>query len=177
MRYYKKIVGSHVYLSPMNVEDAEQYAVWLNDLAVTDGLGSSSRNASLEGEKKWLTDNAGEYQFAIVRLEDDKLIGNCGLHGLNQLAQSTEVGIFIGNEETRGKGYGTEALSLLVKYCFDYLNLHNVMLKVFSFNERAIHCYKKVGFKEIGRRREAYYVRGRFFDEVFMDILKGENEF
>jgi RimJ/RimL family protein N-acetyltransferase len=48
------------------------------------------------------------------------------------------------------------------------------MLKVFSFNERAINCYKKVGFKEIGRRRQSYYLKGQFHDEVYMDILKCE---
>ena len=48
------------------------------------------------------------------------------------------------------------------------------MLKVFSFNERAIHVYEKVGFKEIGRRRKSYYLNGAYYDDVFMDILKEE---
>lgn len=60
----------------------------------------------------------------------------------------------IGEEENRNKGYGTETLKLLISYGFDYLNLNNIMLSVYSFNGNAISCYKKVGFKEIGRRRE-----------------------
>lgn len=174
MRYFKKLVGNRVYLSPMNVEDAETYVKWLNDFNITDGLGSSNRITSLENEKEWVKHNSGQYQFAIIRLEDDQLIGNCGIQDIQQLRQCAEVGLFIGEEENRNKGYGAEALNLLVDYGFDYLNLNNIMLKVFSFNERAINCYKKVGFKEIGRRRQAYYLKGRFYDEVYMDILREE---
>ena len=65
-----------------------------------------------------------------------------------------------------------EALNLILAYGFDYLNLNNIMLKVFAFNEVAINCYKKVGFKEIGRRRQSYYKKGEFFDEIYMDIFK-----
>jgi RimJ/RimL family protein N-acetyltransferase len=174
MKYFKKLVGKRVYLSPMNVQDAETYVKWLNDFTITDGIGSSCVITSLESEKAWLIHNSNQYQFAIVSLEDDKLIGNCGILGIEQLRQCAEVGLFIGDEENRNKGYGEEALNLLLDYGFDYLNLNNIMLKVFSFNERAIRCYKKVGFQEIGRRRQSYYLKGRFYDDVYMDILKGE---
>ncbi len=174
VKYYKKLVGKKVYLSPMNVEDAEVYVKWLNDFNVTDGLGTSNGVVSLEAEKQWITNNSNQNQFAIVRLEDDKLIGNCGIHNLDQSKQCAEVGLFIGDEENRNKGYGQDVLNLLLYFGFNYLNLNNIMLKVFSFNEAAINCYKKVGFKEIGRRRQSYYLKGTFYDDVYMDILKEE---
>jgi len=174
MKYYKKMTGKHVYLSPMREEDAEVYAKWMNDSTITDSLGSSTMVFSEEGEQNWVEENSGEYQFAIVEKESDTLIGNCGIHEVSHTFQRAEIGLFIGEEEKRGKGYGKEVISLLLEYCFDTLNLHNVMLKVFSFNEQAIHTYKRVGFKEIGRRREAYYARGKFWDDIYMDILKGE---
>jgi RimJ/RimL family protein N-acetyltransferase len=158
----------------MNEEDTETYVKWLNDFSVTDGLGSSFRNTTIVGEREWIRNNSNTYQFAIVTLENDKLIGSCGIKGIDHVRQCAEVGIFIGDEENRNKGFGTESLKLLIDYGFDYLNLNNIMLKVFSFNERAISCYKKVGFKEIGRRRQSYFLKGQFFDEVYMDILKGE---
>lgn len=168
------MAGKHVYLSPMREEDAEVYAKWMNDIAITDSLGSSTMVFSEEAERNWLEENSGEYQFAIVEKESDMLIGNCGIQEVSHTFQRAEIGLFIGDEENRGKGYGKEVLSLLLEYCFDTLNMHNVMLKVFSFNERAIHTYKRVGFKEIGRRREAYYAKGKFWDDVYMDILKEE---
>ncbi len=174
MKYYKKLVGERIYLSPMNVEDAEIYVKWLNDFAVTDGIGTSNRVVSLEGEREWLSQNSSQSQFAIIRAEDDKLIGNCGIQAIDQSRQCAEVGLFIGDEENRNKGYGQDVLNILLNYGFNYLNLNNIMLKVFSFNEGAISCYKKVGFKEIGRRRQSYYLKGKFYDDVFMDILREE---
>lgn len=174
MKYIKKLVGTTIYLSPMSVEDAQQYTIWMNDFKVTDGLGTSTMLLGLEQEKEWIRKNQSEHQFAIVRLEDDKLLGNCGLQEIFHIRQCAEVGLFIGDEEHRNQGYGSQALQLLLEYGFDYLNLHNIMLKVFSFNQRAIRCYEKVGFYEIGRRREAYYLKGMFHDEVYMDILKSE---
>lgn len=174
MKYFKKLIGERIYLSPMNVEDASTYVKWLNDFSVTDGIGSSYRVADLESEKKWIENNAGKYQFAIVRLEDDMLLGNCGLESIDHLKQCADIGLFIGEEENRNKGYGAETLHILLDYGFNYLNLNNIMLKVFSFNERAIACYKNVGFKEIGRRRKVYYLKGTFHDDVYMDILKEE---
>ena len=174
MKYFKKLVGENIYLSPMNPEDAEIYTKWLNDLNTTDGLGGSSRMISLQGEKDWLSQNAEQYQFAIVSLDSDQLLGNCGIQSIDHIHRTAEVGIFIGEEEHRNKGYGSEVLNLLIDYSFLYLNLNNLMLRVFSFNERAIACYKKVGFKEIGRRRQSYYLKGSYYDEVYMDIIKDE---
>ena len=174
MKYYEKMSGKRIFLSPMSEEDAEIYTVWMNDREITDNLGSSTMVFSEEAERDWIEENSGEYQFAIIERESGEIIGNCGIQAVTHTFQRAELGLFIGEEENRNKGYGKEVLSLLLEYCFDTLNLHNVMLKVFSFNEQAIHTYNRVGFKEIGRRREAYYAKGRFWDEVYMDILKDE---
>ena len=174
MKYYEKMSGKRIFLSPMSEEDAEIYTVWMNDREITDNLGSSTMVFSEEAERDWIEENSGEYQFAIIERESGEIIGNCGIQAVTHTFQRAELGLFIGEEENRNKGYGKEVLSLLLEYCFDTLNLHNVMLKVFSFNEQAIHTYNRVGFKEIGRRREAYYAKGRFWDEVYMDILKEE---
>ena len=121
MKYFKKIEGEKVYLSPMNLEDIEKYVKWMNDFSTTDGLGSSSKVTTFESERAWLINNMDkkEQQFAIVLKETDKLIGNCGFVDINHLHQRGEVGLFIGEEENRSKGYGTEALSLLAFSYFE----------------------------------------------------------
>lgn len=113
------------------------------------------------------------YQFAIVLEEGDRLIGNCGIKEIDWRRRCGEVGLFIGSEADRGKGYGKEALRLLLGYCFETLNLHNVELHVFSFNARAIAAYKSVGFREAGRRREAYFLHGAWHDELAMTSSAG----
>ena len=174
--YYKKIEGERIYLSPMCIEDAEKYTKWMNDFKVTDKINASTNVVTKESEKEWIEKNSriGNYQFAIVKQENDELIGNCSLFDIDFINQIGTVGIFIGEEENRNKGYGTEALKLLIDYGFNHLNLNNIMLTVYSFNENAIACYKKVGFKEIGRRREAYFKNNERYDKMFMDIIRKE---
>ena len=178
MNYFKKLIGERIYLSPLNIEDAEKYVEWFCDFKMTDGIEKSSSIMTVEAEREWLENTLknNDYNFAIVNLENDELIGNCGIMNINQINRCAEVGIFIGNEENRSNGYGTEALKILLDYCFNYLNLNNVHLGVKAFNERAISCYKKVGFKEYGRRREAYFLNGKYYDNVYMDILAREFE-
>ena len=178
MRYFKKLVGERIYLSPMNIEDAEKYIEWFSDFRTTDGIGSSSKLMTIEAEREWIESNnkKQEYNFAIVDLETDQLIGNCGIDRINAKDRKATLGVFIGEEENRGKGYGAEALKLLLDYGFNYLNLHNIELSVMAFNERAIACYKKVGFKEVGRRRESYFLNGKYYDHIMMDILDREFE-
>jgi len=174
MKYFKKIVGERVYLSPMNVEDTEIYTKWMNEFSVTDGLGMSARVTSLEGEKSYIESMTkhGEYQFAIIDKNTNKLLGNGGFNNINHINKTAEVGLFIGEEEDRNKGLGTEALRLLVKYGFEYLNLNNIMLRVYSFNERAIKCYTKTGFKEFGRRHNTTIIKNVTYDEIYMEILR-----
>ncbi|MDL2225744.1 GNAT family N-acetyltransferase [Eubacteriales bacterium OttesenSCG-928-M02] len=175
MRYFKKIEGERIYLSPINVADYPLYTKWFNDSAVTDGLGYTNVLSSLETEKEALEAlSADGYNFAIIRSADDTLLGNMGFNDVNHRSRSATCGLFIGEEENRGKGYGTEALILLLSHGFRTLNFHNIMLKVFSFNHAAIACYKKVGFQEIGRRRQSYFLHGQYHDDVFMDMLSTE---
>ncbi len=174
MAYYEKISGKNVYLSPMNEEDAPVYALWMNDKEIADNMGSSTMVYAEETVRDWMMDNAGEYQFSVIERATDTLVGHCAISQVTHTFQRAEVCLYIGEEENRDRGYGKEVLSLLLQFCFDTLHMHNVMLKVFSFNERAIHMYKTVGFQEIGRRRECYFCRGRLWDEVYMDILEPE---
>ena len=59
-----------------------------------------------------------------------------------------------------------EALNLLLDYGFSFLNLRNIYLKVFEYNEAAYNLYKKAGFKEVGRLRKAVEIMGKTYDEI-----------
>lgn len=87
---------------------------------------------------------------------------------------SGEIGIFIGDSNYRFNGYGREALNLLLDYGFNYLNLDNIYLEVISFNEIAINCYKNIGFRETYRYRENYLLNGKYYDTIYMKILKSD---
>jgi len=173
MRYFKKIIGEKIYLSPINKDDVEIYTKWVNDSEITGYIGLTRRVISVSGEQKVLEELSKGYTFAIVK-NDDTLIGNIGLFDIENIDRKATLGLFIGDAENRGKGYGAEALRLIIGYGFNTLNLHNIMLLVHSDNERGLACYKKVGFKEFGRRRESVFKNGQYFDEIYMEVLASE---
>lgn len=175
MKYFKKMVGERVYLSPIDTDDAEVYTKWINDLEVSIYLTSAPNVYSLSKEKEILEKLSKEgYNFAIIDSEKVKVIGNCGLMNVDYTNRKAELGIFIGEKDYWGKGYGAEAIELLLDYSFNILNLNSIMLIVKAFNKRAIRCYEKCGFKLIGKRREAVIVGPNKYDEYYMDILAEE---
>ena len=176
MKYYKKLVGKNVYLSPVSEEDAERYMEWMNDFNVTDYIGRSSSIVTLPGEKEWITEatNGKKIVFSIIKLENDELIGNIELMNYKVSDRRATLGILIGSDNNRSKGFGTESINLLLDFAFNYMNLHSVELTVLDDNIRAQKCYHKVGFKDVGRERQARYLNGKYHDEIVMDILREE---
>ena len=172
--YFKKMTGKLCYLSPIDLDDAEKFTEWLNDLEVISNLTLHSAVINVNSERTILEKLSKEHNYSIIDIETNQLIGNCGLFDLDHLNRKAEVGLFIGDKKFWNRGYGTEALRLLLDYGFKALNLHNIMLKVYSFNERAIKCYEKTGFKIIGKRRASLRRLNNVYDEIYMDILPEE---
>ena len=177
MRYFKKLVGDRIYLSPRNPEDYEKFVEWLSDFNVTDYTGYSGKILSIPAEKEYLNnDSSPEGVFSIVTLDGDKLIGTVGLESYDHLNRTATLGVFIGDKDYRDKGYGTEAIRMVLEFGFKYQNLHSIKLDLMAFNERAYHCYLKCGFKEYGRRRSCKFLNGKYYDYISMDILEDEFE-
>ena len=175
MKYFKKIVGDRIYLSPRNPEDLETFTKWMNDFQVTDYTGRSGYLTTLGDEKEYLENNRGtDGVFVIVTLDGDKMIGTVGLEDFNWINRTATLGIFIGDENYRNNGYGTEAINLILEYGFKYKNLQNIKLDLIELNERALRCYQKCGFKEYGRRRKCRFINGKYYDSISMDILAEE---
>ncbi len=84
------------------------------------------------------------------------------------------MGIGIGERDYWGRGYGTDAMQVLLRYAFDELNLHRVSLGVFEYNTRAIRAYEKAGFVVEGRGPQELHRDGRRWDMIFMGILREE---
>ena len=176
MKYCKKIESENLYLSPMRMEDAEKYCEWINDKDVSEGVNATKDVISLPDEIEYLEGfrQSNNLFFSIVKKDNDELIGSCSYTHIDHMAQCAEIGIMIGDKNSRGKGYGQETMKMLVDFGFNSLNFHSIYLTVYPFNEAALACYKKIGFKEVGRRREAAYHFGKRCDIIFMDILKDE---
>lgn len=134
-------------------------------------LTLAPQSISLDSERGFLGKLSSGHNYSIVDLASDQLLGSAGLVDIDHLNQTAEIGIFLGNKDFWGRGYGREALSLLVDYSYQKLNLHHLMLRVYSFNERAIRCYRAVGFRPVGKLREALVRNRKKHDIVLMDLL------
>ena len=177
MPYYKQLKGEKCYLSPIDPDDAEKYCEWLNDISTTmylDPTFSLARDKEREIIYSFI--NSNNKLFGIIDNESDKLIGGIGLHELDFINGNATYGIYIGDKSFRGKGYAKEATELILDYGFNILNLNNVNLNVYEYNEKAIRLYEKLGFNLIGRRRKAKQIAGKRYDVLLMDILAEDFE-
>jgi RimJ/RimL family protein N-acetyltransferase len=168
--------GDKVYLRPLDMNDLETFCTWFNNPELRKFLLVNfpiTKELEKEILEKMLKDE-NSVVLSIVAKENDKLIGNIGLLQIDKVHRKADFGIAIGEVEYVSKGYGTEAMKLIINYGFKTLNLHRIELFVHEFNERAIEAYKKVGFIEEGRKREAFYSDGKYYDEIIMSILKEE---
>jgi len=173
--------GALVRLAAANAEkDAETMARWSRDseyarLLDTDPATPRSTPQTKESIQKWMeNDDPTSFGFMIRTLSDDKLIGFIGLGGINWANGNGWVGIGIGEREYWGKGYGTDAMRVLLRFAFQELNLHRPSLNVFAYNERAMRSYEKAGFKIEGRSREVLHREGARFDVIEMGVLRAE---
>ncbi len=114
--------------------------------------------------------------FSIRTLDDDRLIGGISLDGGGYPSGETFVGIGIGDAANWGKGYGSDAMNVILRYAFQEMNLRRIALDTFEYNIRGIRSYEKVGFVHEGRMRGYLNRDGRRWDMLFMGILREEWE-
>jgi RimJ/RimL family protein N-acetyltransferase len=118
---------------------------------------------------------ANEPVFAIHTIAEDKLIGQMGMW-IDQPHGDAYVWILIGERAYWGKGYGTDAMRVFMRYAFEEMNLHRLTLRVFGFNQRAIRSYEKCGFAHEGKSRGSMQRMGQRWDEFWMGITRADWE-
>ncbi len=173
------IEGTLINLRAPELADAQHVHRWRNDREVTYTLGrrymmSMGYVESMVRERALQFPAAGA-QFTI-ETKAGRVIGDIGLFGVSAENREAYVGIMIGEKDCWSSGYGSDALRTLLRFAFDEMNLHRVALHVFDFNPRAIASYRKCGFVEEGRLRQAMYRAGQHHDVVMMSILREEFE-
>jgi RimJ/RimL family protein N-acetyltransferase len=167
------LTGKTVALRALDRADAPVILPWVNDQRVIEHL-LIHRPTSLAAEEAFidsLARNDHDVVLGIAERESGRLVGVCGLHRIDLKNRHAEFGIFIGESDARGKGLGTEATALVIKYAFETLNLHRVWLRVYEDNKPAIRAYEKVGFRQEGVLRQENFRRGRYWNTVVMGLL------
>ncbi|MHB8577322.1 MAG: GNAT family N-acetyltransferase [Dehalococcoidia bacterium] len=167
------VEGDRVALGPVRRDQIDLWQRWMNDPDTTRTLGGVNVYTR-EAEERFYdgaTANDNQVLFAIYERASARHIGTTGLREVNYRQGTATFGIMIGEPALWNRGFGTEATRLVLDYAFHALGLHNVQLGVFDFNPRGVRAYEKAGFRIVGRRRQAYKLGQRRYDEIIMDAL------
>ncbi len=161
----------------MTVEDTELYHTWRNDMEVMRSTSPSLDTYHLDSTVDFVQQILGTNSSKCYIIQEKHLqtpIGITSLINIDDKNRNAECIIDIGEKEYWGKGYGTEAMKLLLDFAFLELNMHRVSLSVFSFNKNAIHLYEKIGFSNEGKSRQSLFREGKWHDTIHMGLLQNE---
>jgi RimJ/RimL family protein N-acetyltransferase len=172
-----RLAGETVELRRHAPENYPLYAEWYGDQEIWR-LTSWAKAPMSAGEVKRLFDEReiarDDDSFAIHPRGLDRPIGVVSLTSIDRSKKKANFSIIVGSPEHRGMGYGTEALELILEYGFQRLKLERIGLSVFEFNEQAISVYRRLGFKEEDRIRQAVVREGIYYDAILMRLLNSE---
>jgi RimJ/RimL family protein N-acetyltransferase len=170
------LVGTRVTLRALTEADLPRLTEFKNDVEFELlGGGDPPRPRPLSLVRQFFEEQAKEKERPTFAIEADGIfIGDCGLHNVDRRNGTAEVGIGIGDRSYWGRGYGREALTLLVDYGFRLQNFRKLWLETLGSNERAIRSYRAVGFVEEGRQREHAWSDGRYEDVVLMGLFRSD---
>ncbi len=169
------ICGEQTNLRAVEEKDLEQLRQWRNHPEMMP-YHFSHLPVSQIGQRRWYESCTSDTKNVVLIVEDKEHtpIGYTLLKDIDHKNRSVEIGIHL-DPAFQGRGYGKDAFLTLMRYCFQELNIHRICLQVFAFNEKAIRLYERLGFREEGRLRDAYFTQNRYYDIVLLSIL--ENEF
>ena len=172
--------GEKVILRAVQREDIPRRHAFANDVAFHTLLNEEPwEPESLARMEAKFEERAREDDHTVTRFAieaDGQYIGHCLLYDFNHMARRCSLGIGIGDPAYQGRGYGRDALRVLLDYTFRLRNLRKVSLTVSGNNERAIRAYRACGFIEEGRLRQHDWVDGEYVDVICMSILRDEWE-
>lgn len=172
--------GEKVRLREYRKEDVPMALAYMNDPEVKRLLVPGIPFLyTLEDELKWydgISAMNDRYNFAMETLDTGHYIGGLGLNAVDWKNSIAVVGIFIGDKAYWGKGYGTDAMKVLIRFIFEQMNIRKIKLNVYAFNERAVKSYEKCGFVTEGVLKEEIYRDGKYHDEYIMAIFRDQYE-
>ncbi len=172
------IEGSIVNLRAFDIDDAAHMFRWRNDAEVVEYLNVRYPTPLVrEGDfmrRRGTAPQSFTNAHFVVETKDGLPIGHVGLNIASAEDRNAHLGMMIGEKDHWSRGYGADALKTLLRFAFGEMNLHRVDLTVDAANVRGIACYRKCGFVEEGRLRDARYQHGEFADQVVMGILRPE---
>ena len=171
----KEIRGKKVILREQREEDAAFFSYWFNQPEIMFQCGFTDFTDE-EKEKKTInvSHRSEDSIWFTITDTDGKIIGETGLLRMFPAWHQTDLSIIIPDPEMQDKGYGTEAIHLILDMAFRALDMNRVSIGVVGLNIRALEFYRKIGFTQEGILEQGYYYKGEYSDFIMMRILRGE---
>ena len=158
-----------------STDDLSNYESWLNDQEITMYMGSGKFPSTVDSLKEYIMKYNSSKEGMLLGIfpkENQKHIGNITLHMIDWIHRKAEIGIIIGDKNDFKKGYGTEAVNLLLKHGFERLNLHKITAGMVSLNNGSVKLFEKCGFEIEGTLKQDFYFENNYYDTFRYGILK-----
>jgi RimJ/RimL family protein N-acetyltransferase len=171
--------GKRLYLRPFRKTDIPVWFNWFNSQAITEHMTKGVfPNTELAQEEFFqsISKSKADIQLAIVLKKDDSLIGTIGIHKIDWIHRHGDISVVIGDTNHWGKGFATEAVSLIIKHAFTKLNLHKLNAGMWSSNLSSKKCFENNGFREEGKIRKQFFYKDLYVDEYRLGLLREEWE-
>lgn len=159
-----------IYLRMMTPDDTDLIVAWRNSDAVRKNF-IYQELFTREGHENWIRtqiEPGHVVQTIICDINGDRPLGSVYIRDIDRKHNKAEYGIFIGEPDARGRGVGTAAAKLMLRYCFEEVGLHRVYLRALAGNEQAVRSYEKAGFVREGYLRGDVRIDGEYRDIVWM---------
>lgn len=162
-----------ISLRLMDKEDTDRIVTWRNQDFVRRNF-IYQQDFTREGHEKWIRtmiDTGLAVQFMICIGEEQRPVGCVYLRDIDRIHKKAEYGIFIGEKDAWGQGYGTWAAKKMIAYAFEKEGLHKLMLRVLAENQGAIRSYEKAGFVREAYLRDEVFLEGQYKDVIYMAVI------
>lgn len=169
MREYRDEAAG-IYLRLMTAEDTDLIVAWRNKDVVRKNF-IYQELFTRKGHESWIKNKVQTGQVVQMIICDsatDRPLGSVYIRDIDREHNKAEYGIFIGEDDARGRGVGTAAATLMLRYCFEEEKLHRVYLRAFASNLQAIHSYEKAGFVKEGLLKDDVCINGQYCDIQWM---------
>ncbi len=175
---HKEIIGQKVILREQREEDAAYFAFWFSQPQIMFRCGFTEPTDE-EKERRYINEyhKSEDSVWFTITGTDGSVIGETGLLRMFPAWHCTDLTIIIPDPERQKKGYGTEAIRLMLDMAFREYEMNRVSIGVVGLNTDALEFYKKIGFRQEGIQEQGYYYNGEYSDFVMMRILREEWEY
>jgi RimJ/RimL family protein N-acetyltransferase len=170
------IKGKTLTLRAIEEQDIPMLHKWANDPATQDGIGELHFPSSIDFHLNWFSNLKSDllnHRF-IVDVPNVGAIGLSSIVNIDWRNRHAWHGLVLGDSNHRGKGYGIDAIMATMRYAFEELNLERLDGSMIEYNYQSIstYCGRKIGWKEEGRKKNYFYRKNKYWDQVIVGITK-----